>query len=99
MNLHELEFSSPSIINFDIKEIEQWYVLYTQPRQELKIYEKLSYMGVEAYCPYVIQIRQWSDRKKKIKVPVIPSTIFVKLADHQRRLVFNCSGVKRYMFF
>ncbi len=43
-----------------------WYVLYTKAQQELKVEKKLSDLGYEVYCPKTIEIRQWSDRKKKI---------------------------------
>jgi transcription antitermination factor NusG len=42
-------------------------------------------------------IRQWSDRKKGIEVPLFPNYIFVKLPDHQRSRVFYVNGVVKYI--
>ena len=42
-----------------------WYVLYTKPRSEKKVEEKLLSLGINAYCPTYSEIRFWSDRKKK----------------------------------
>ena len=42
-----------------------WYALYTKPRNEKKVEEQLLKMGVEAFCPKVSVVKQWSDRKKK----------------------------------
>ena len=48
--------------------IEQtyWRVLYTNPRAEMKVAQRLEKIGVEAYCPARMEMRQRSDRKKKI---------------------------------
>jgi transcription antitermination factor NusG len=76
-----------------------WYVLYTKPKWEKKVAEQLSKNGIESYCPLVIQIRQWSDRKKKVEVPLFNSYIFVQLAEADRNLVFDSPGVVRYLFW
>jgi hypothetical protein len=32
--------------------------------------------GIECYCPLITQVRQWSDRKKKVVVPfLIPMSL------------------------
>lgn len=76
-----------------------WYVVYTKPKWEKKVAEHLSKRGVECYCPLIIQVRQWSDRKKKIEVPLFNSYIFVRLAEADRNLVFQSTGVVRYLFW
>lgn len=76
-----------------------WYVLYTKPKWEKKVAEQLSKNGIECYCPTVIQIRQWSDRKKKVEVPLFNSYVFVQLTETDRNLVFNSPGVVRYLFW
>jgi transcription antitermination factor NusG len=76
-----------------------WYVVYTKPRNELKVYERLSLMGINAYCPTIVKISQWSDRKKKLIQPALPSMVFVKLKDNERNKVFDCPNVSRYMFY
>lgn len=76
-----------------------WYVIYTQARNEKKVAERLEKIGVEVYCPLVRQIKQWSDRKKEVQVPLINSYVFVKLADKERQSVFEVSGVVRYLFW
>jgi transcription antitermination factor NusG len=56
-----------------------WFVLYTQPRNEKKVAERLEKLGIKAYCPMTIQVRQWSDRKKKVEVPLLNSYVFVPI--------------------
>lgn len=76
-----------------------WYVIYTQPRNEKKVAERLLKMGINAYCPLVTQVRQWSDRKKKVQVPLINSYVFVQIAEKERENVFQINGVVRYLFW
>lgn len=78
---------------------KNWFVIYTKPQQELKVSDQLNTIGIEAYCPYKEEVRQWSDRKKKVLVPLIKSYVFVRI-DYQNRLqVFNSPGVVRYLFW
>jgi transcriptional antiterminator RfaH len=63
--------------------IEQtyWRVLYTNPRAEMKVAQRLEKIGMEAYCPARIEMRQRSDRKKKIWVPLLPSMVLVNIEE------------------
>ncbi len=76
-----------------------WYVLHTKPRSEKKVEEQLLSFGINAYCPTRSEIRFWSDRKKRIEVPVIPSMVLVNIDDKDINRVFKSSGVLRYMFW
>jgi len=77
----------------------KWFVLYTKPNFEIKVANSINSMGIEAYCPVYKQIRQYSDRKKKIIRPLIPSYIFLKLPEENRNKVFTVPGVVRYLFW
>lgn len=79
--------------------MKNWYVVYTKPKWEKKVAEKLNEIGIECYCPLIIQIKQWTDRKKKIEVPLFNSYVFVQLEDGDRNSVFQISGIVRYLFW
>ncbi|MFB9077375.1 UpxY family transcription antiterminator [Flavobacterium procerum] len=76
-----------------------WYVIYTKPKWEKKVAEKLEQSGIDCYCPIITQIKQWSDRKKKVEVPLFNSYVFVRLEEADRNSVFQVSGVVRYLFW
>ncbi|TDW47110.1 transcription antitermination factor NusG [Flavobacterium sp. 270] len=76
-----------------------WYVVYTKPKWEKKVAEKLSQIGIECYCPIITQVKQWSDRKKKVEVPLFNSYVFVQLEESDRNSVFEAAGVVRYLFW
>jgi transcription antitermination factor NusG len=77
---------------------KNWFVLFTKPRNELKVTERLGSIGIEGYTPCKIEVRQWSDRKKKVLVPLLPSMVLVSLQDKQVDQVFEVPGVVRYLF-
>ena len=76
----------------------KWFVLFTKPRHELKVLERLISFGLDAYTPTKIVTRQWSDRKKKITVALLPSMVFVNLENKDPNIVFDIPGVVRYLF-
>ncbi|RPF73876.1 MAG: hypothetical protein CBE49_003720 [Rickettsiales bacterium TMED289] len=76
-----------------------WYVLHTKPRCEKKVEEELLSLGIHAYCPTRSEFRYWSDRKKRIEVPLLPSMVLVNVDDKHINRVFESSLVIRYMFW
>lgn len=76
-----------------------WYVIYTKPKWEKKVVERLNEIGVVAYCPLIEKISQWSDRKKKTHLVLFNSYIFVQIEEKNRNIVFQVAGVVRYLFW
>ena len=76
-----------------------WYALYTKPRWEKKVAKDLQKIGVETYCPTITEVKQWSDRKKKVTSPLFKSYVFVRLPEKQRAKVFEVPGVVQYLFW
>ena len=76
-----------------------WNVLYTKSRAEKKVAESLKNIGVNVYCPLVEQFSQWSDRKKKITKPLLPSMVLVKTGTFNDADLFRFSGVVRFMSY
>ena len=77
---------------------KKWFVLCTKPRNELKVTERLTRIGVEVYTPTKVEVRQWSDRKKKILVPLLPSMVLVQLLEKEVEAVFDVPGAVRFLF-
>ena len=46
-----------------------------------------------------MEVRQWSDRKKKVRTPYFRSYIFVRLPEEERNRVFCHPGVLKYLFW
>mgnify|MGYP005989797269 CR=1 FL=1 len=77
---------------------KKWFVIFTKSRHELKVLERLISSGIDAYTPTKTVIRQWSDRKKKITIALLPSMVLVNLQNKDPNVVFCIPGVVRYLF-
>ena len=77
----------------------KWFVLYTKPNYELKVAQGINTLGINAYCPTYMQIKHYSDRKKKVQKPLLPSYVLVQLSEQDRPKVFAIPGVVRYLFW
>lgn len=85
--------------NPDFSTEKKWYALYTKPKHEFKAEAQLSAVGVEFFLPSVIRIKQWSDRKKKVREPLFSGYIFVCGNERDRLLALEQFAIVRTIFF
>jgi transcription antitermination factor NusG len=76
-----------------------WYAIYTKPRSEKKLTDRLTKKGIEAYLPLRKTLKQWSDRKKRVEEPLISSYVFVNILPSNYFEVLNTPGAVRYIWF
>ena len=76
-----------------------WYPVYTRARAEKKVYSWVIKHGIECYLPLKKVLRQWSDRKKWVNVPLFSSYVFVKINMLEYYEVLNTPGVARFVWF
>ena len=76
-----------------------WYVVYTYPKAERKVDRKLKEIGITTFLPLHIVNRQWSDRKKKLEVPLFPNYLFVHIAPDRQYKVLQVKGIVRFISF
>ncbi|MFN5921843.1 MAG: UpxY family transcription antiterminator [Bacteroidota bacterium] len=75
-----------------------WYALYTKPRNEKKAAEELQLKGYEVYLPLISTIRQWSDRKKKVQIPLFNSYLFIHTEFEKNYTdVLSVNGVLKFV--
>lgn len=70
-----------------------WYVLFTNARAEKKVAERLHALRVETFLPLEKTLRIWSDRKKKVEIPLIPSVVFVCTTSKELTDLYQVPGV------
>jgi len=71
----------------------QWFVFYTVSRHEKKVEESLIKQGLESFLPLIEVMKQWSDRKKKVKEPLFKGYIFVKTTASRIPLILSTNGI------
>lgn len=77
----------------------KWYAVYTRPRFEKKVCQDLLEQGIEAYLPMIKTMRQWSDRKKMVEIPLFSSYVFVNIGRKHYDLVLQTFGAVKYITF
>ena len=88
----------PTRLGF-MQKLPVWYAVYTRSRTEKKTVDDLTERGIEAYIPLRKVLRQWSDRKKLVVVPLINSYVFVRIEPSQYFEVLSSPGVVRYVYY
>jgi transcriptional antiterminator RfaH len=77
----------------------QWYAAYTRAKNEKKVAAELAKQRIEHYLPLRTTIRQWSDRKKKVQLPLINSYVFVRITNKEYMKVLQTMGVVNIIHF
>ena len=78
---------------------KKWYAVYTRSRFEKQALKGLQDQGIEAYLPLIKTVRQWSDRKKTVEVPLFSSYVFVHIDRRFYDQVLQTMGVVKYISF
>ncbi|MBN1928331.1 MAG: UpxY family transcription antiterminator [Chlorobiaceae bacterium] len=75
-----------------------WYAVYVRSRYEKKVHQQLLEKGLTSFVPLIETIRQWSDRKKRVELPLIKSYVFVKINYHKEHVfVLETDGVVKFI--
>jgi len=78
---------------------QSWFVLYTTPRAEKQVQDKLERSGVECYLPLHRTPRVWSDRVKLVDIPLFSSYIFVRCKPYELYPLLRLPGVVKIILY
>ena len=78
---------------------KRWIAALVQMCMEKKVGERLTKLGVENYVPTQTEIRQWSDRKKKVERVVIPMVVFVHTDEKTERALRMHSFIRKILTY
>ena len=72
-----------------------WYAVHTQARHEKVVANRLAEQGVTTFLPLVTSVHRWSDRIKKVELPLYSCYVFARIEpnNEQRNRVCRTSGV------
>lgn len=76
-----------------------WRVFYTRARAEKKCEQRLYDRQIDVLVPKKKEIRQWSDRKKKVVEPLFRNYLFAHVDEKDRVRVLRTNGVVRCVHF
>ena len=76
-----------------------WHVVYVKSRAEKKAEIELRHKNIETYLPLQRKLRQWSDRKKWVEMPLISGYLFVFVSRKEYDTVLQSNYVVSYVRF
>ncbi|MCK9412271.1 MAG: UpxY family transcription antiterminator [Prolixibacteraceae bacterium] len=79
--------------------IEHWHAIYVHSRAEKKVHSELTRKGIESFLPLQRRLRQWSDRKKWVEMPLISGYVFVHISRLHYDAVLQIDNVMQYVRF
>ncbi len=77
-----------------------WYLVYTRPNTERRVYDELRRRNVVAYLPvkkFCQDARQ--SLKNDVAVPLFPNYLFVQIASSDQWSILDIQGITRYVSF
>ena len=79
----------------------QWYAIQTRPRHEKSAAAEQEQKGITTFLPLATQIHRWSDRRKKVTLPLFTGYAFVNIVPtpQTRISVLRTNGVISFVGF
>lgn len=71
----------------------RWYALTTRPQHERKAAQALDIKGFQTFLPLYRALRQWSDRRKTLDLPLFPGYVFCRFTPEQRLRVLTSPNI------
>jgi transcription antitermination factor NusG len=76
-------------------EIAQWYAVYTSANHEKRVTAHLESRGIETFLPLYDSVREWSDRRVRLQLPLFPGYLFAHTTLRDRLPILQTPGVVR----
>lgn len=77
----------------------QWYAIYTLPRHEKVIADRLMQREIETFLPLYRTVHRWNRRRAEVELPLFPGYVFVKMFIPNKVRVLAHPGVIRLVSF
>lgn len=74
-------------------DMSRWCVLYTAPKSERKLVQRLHAAGYMAFCPMQIVFKKWKGQTKEVFAPLFPDCVFVEEAAGVELFIASQGGV------
>src|ERR1700723_10317 len=76
-----------------------WFAVWTRSRQEKVAATMLETLGIEHFLPLKSEVRQWSDRKQTVSVPLFSGYLFVRMnpSKDSRLQVLKAPGIAGFV--
>jgi transcription antitermination factor NusG len=89
---------SPYVVS-DGESSAGWWACYTMSRSEKKVDALLRQRGCVSYLPMVDAVRRWSDRRKRVSMPLFPGYVFAQSEAHPLGEIMSTPGIAAVVRF
>jgi transcription antitermination factor NusG len=74
-------------------DVAHWYAVYTCANREKQVAAQFASRGVDHFLPLYESVREWSDRRVKLQMPLFPGYLFVCTPLRHRLRIITVPGV------
>jgi transcription termination/antitermination protein NusG len=74
-----------------------WYVVYTLPRHEKAVANRLISQKITSYLPLYSAVRCWNNRRVEVELPLFPGYVFVRMLLSERVRILSRPGIIRLL--
>lgn len=72
---------------------ERWFAIYTAPRHEKQVSQRLQEREVESFLPMHRTVHCWKNRTRaELELPLFPSYVFVRISPEMKGKVLSVPG-------
>lgn len=71
----------------------QWFALHVETKHSDRVELHLAHKGFETFAPQYTVTKLWSDRKRRVALPLFPGYLFARLHENDRMPVLVTPGV------
>ena len=76
-----------------------WFAVVSKPQFERAVEQAVHQKGLECFLPMYCAARRWSDRVKRLQLPLFPGYVFCRLRRSSRVPVLRIPGVRSIVSF
>lgn len=88
-----------AVASAQVQSQPQWFAVRTRSRHEKLVARQLENQGIESFLPVITQVRNWSDRRKKVETPLFSGYTFLRMihSSDERVRVLKTQGVVNFV--
>lgn len=79
--------------NFPLEQSTRWFAVHTRYQHENKVAATLTSRGMKVFLPTYDAVHRWSDRKKRVTIPLFPGYLFFANEIDRRVQILSTPGV------
>ncbi len=84
--------SQPSYLE-QLHDISHWYAVYTCANREKQVALQFTSRGIDYFLPLYESVREWSDRRVTLQMPLFPGYLFVATSLRHQMRILTVPGV------